>query len=158
MWYSGSCHLLVPVANHASKRPGPATSTPLAGPLVSQACGLRRRASYQRRPPTQRRLGRTARPTFHGGRQLTLYLKVATICPSPGGEWLGSSGCRNPPRRPALVWESCAPSSPQSTGPNGPNGSAIAQKHQGPPTEGAAAGLGTAARGSPRQQYHPVTI
>ena len=36
------------LANHASKRPGPATSPSLAGPLVSQAYGLRRRSGSSR--------------------------------------------------------------------------------------------------------------
>ncbi len=41
------------------------------------SCALRRRASTHRHPPPRRRLGRAARPAFRGGRQLTLYLKVA---------------------------------------------------------------------------------
>ncbi len=110
------------------------------------SCGLRRRASYQRRPPAWRRLGRAARPRRSGGRQLTLYLKVATICPSPGGEWSGAAGCCDG----HLV-------APPNFGQDAPGricGQATAQKHQGPLTLGVLRALALL----PRERLVPAAV
>ncbi len=118
------------LANHASKRPGPATSTPLAGPLLSQDCGHRRRARHKdTRHPGDVKDGPRA-PVLTGGRHLTLYLKVAITGPPGEFRWMVRGG-----------WVLCslhlvAPLTFGKRAPRRIRSQATAQKHQGPQARG----------------------
>ncbi len=64
---------------------------PSGAQLNRGSCGLAAEPSCRVTPasPATFRTGRA--PRRSGGRQLTLYLKVATICPGTGGEWSGAA-------------------------------------------------------------------